>query len=456
MEPKPKLAVTGYRGIWGKTLNEQIAFEYVRSYARMIAEAKGGAKKVLIGRDTRASGHSILQSATEAFKSENIEIINAGILPTPSVLLLVKELDLDGGIMITASHNPIEYNGIKFVMKGGRLTNKDEVSVMEGHRATLTESEKIPSGMELAREEIDNSTYRKMHIDEVVKNIDADLIRSKKFKVTLDPVNGAGSVITQELLKDLGCEVSVINEVQDGNFAHPPEPLAENLAQISTAVKENKSDIGFAQDPDADRLVVVDELGTIISEEHTPVLAIKSVLSKTPSDIVINIASSSMSEDVASSFGMKTFRSKVGEANVVEKMQEVHALIGGEGGGGAIYPKINTSRDSLVGIALTLELMAKEGKKISEIVDSLPKYFMKKDKIPVTENPSVLYEKLKKQFADATLNELDGVRFDWPDHSWLQVRASITEPIIRIFGEAKTPERIDSLFDSVRLTLNQN
>jgi len=295
-----------------------------------------------------------------------------------------------------------------------------------------------------------------MHIDEIIKNIDAELIRSKKFKVTLDPVNGAGSIITQELLQNLGCEVRVINEIQDGNFAHPPEPLAQNLGQIASAVVANKSDIGFAQDPDADRLVVVDEKGVIISEEHTPVLAIKSVLAKTPSDIVINIASSSMSQDVATSFGVKTFRSKVGEANVVEKMLEVNALIGGEGGGGAIYPKINTSRDSLVGIALVLELMATENKKISEIVDSLPRYFMKKDKIPVTADPSILYQKLKKQFQDAELNELDGVRFDWPDHSWLQIRASITEPIIRIFGEAKTEERIESLFENVRLTLNQN
>ncbi|MDP2788995.1 MAG: phosphoglucosamine mutase [bacterium] len=454
MEIKPKLQVTGYRGIWGESLNEQIAFEYIRSFAKWIRSL--GGRKVLIGRDTRPSGVNIFSIARKAFIIEGIEVTDIGIIPTPSTLLLVKKLKTDGGVMITASHNPIEYNGIKFVVQGGRLTNKDEVAMIEKFRATLSEKERIPSHVEIENEKVDNQEFRKIHINEVIKNIDASLIRKNKFRVVLDPVNGAGSIITQELLKELGCEVNAINEKQTGAFAHPPEPLAQNLGQIENAVSVHKADVGFAQDPDADRLVVIDEKGVVVSEEHTLVLVIKNVLAKTPGDIVINIASSRMSEDIAKGYGKKTFKTKIGEANVVAKMLEVNAPVGGEGGGGAIYPKINTSRDSLVCIGLILELMARENKKISEIVDDLPKYYMKKDKIPAREDANLLYDKLKKQFPDAKIDELDGVRFDWPDSSWLNVRSSITEPIIRIFGEAKTEARVNSLFEQVKLTLNGN
>lgn len=455
MTPKPKLAVTGYRGIWGESLNEQIAFEYAHAYAKMISSlSPASQKKVLVGRDARPSGEKIFKSVREALERENIEVINAGIIPTPSVLLLVKKLGLNGGVMITASHNPIEYNGIKFVVPGGRLTNESEVAIMQKFRASFSESDKTPTLENKDLEKIDNKEFRKIHIAEIIKNIDTELIRSKKFKVTLDPVNGAGAIIGEELLKELGCEVHVINQTQDGTFAHPPEPLVQNLGQVASETIKNKSDIGFALDPDADRLVAINERGEVISEEHTLVLIIKNILAKEPGDIVVNISSSKMSEDVAKEFGRKTYSSKVGEANVVSKMLEVGAPVGGEGGGGAIYPKINTARDGLVCIGLILEMMARENKQISEIVESLPKYYIKKDKIPVAEDVNILYNKIKELFKDASLNDMDGVRFDWPDSSWLIVRASITEPICRIIGEAKTRERIEALFEQVKLTLN--
>ena len=456
VEIKPKLAVTGYRGIWGESLSEQISFEYARGYAKMIASlSRSGKKKVLIGRDARKSGIKIFGSVSRALEKENIEIVNAGIIPTPSVLLLVKKLNFDGGVMITASHNPPEYNGIKFIVSPGRLTNEEEVTTIEKFRKNLTAEEKTTSISKIKEKKIDNTEFRKIHIDEIIKNIDADMIRNKRFKVALDPINGAGSIIAKELLEELGCEVYEINEMQDGTFAHEPEPLPKNLGQIAETTLESKSDIGFALDPDADRLVAVSELGQVISEEHTLALVVKNVLSKEPGDIVINIASSRTSEDVARTYGHKTFKTKVGEANVLSKMLEIGAPVGGEGGGGAIYPKINTSRDGLVCMGLILELMAKENKKISEIVETLPRYVMRKEKIPVVEKADVLFEKLKKVFPEARLTEIDGVRFDWPDLSWLSVRASITEPIIRIFGEAKTEERINSLFQTAMLTLNQ-
>lgn len=447
----PKLQVTGYRGIWGESLNEQIAFEYARAFAKFI-RSKGG-KKVLVGRDARPSGPQIFGSVLEAFEKENIEVVNAGIIPTPSIMLLVKKLEFDGGVMITASHNPKEYNGIKFIVPGGRVTNAEEVLAVENFRTQLTAEDKVPSRKNIRVEQIDNAEFRKIHIEEIIKHVDVNLIKNKKFKVSLDVINGAGAVIAPELLEKLGCEVTLINKAQDGTFAHTPEPLAENLNQIMDATLKNKSDIGFALDPDADRLATVDENGKYITEEHTLVLIVKNVLAKDPGDIVINIASSRMNEDVAREHGRKTFRAKVGEANVVSKMLEVKAPIGGEGGGGGIYPKINTSRDGLVCMALILELLAREDKKISEIVANLPKYFMRKEKIPIHDNVQSIYDDLKKAFSDAEVNEIDGVRFDWPDLSWVGVRVSITEPIIRIIGEAKTSERLDAIFNAVKLTL---
>ncbi len=450
-----KLQVTGYRGIWGESLNEQVAFEYARAFARMLnsLSASPVPKKVIIGRDTRLSGSVILASVRQALTKEGIEAVIAGILPTPSVLLLVKKLRLDGGVMITASHNPPEYNGIKFVVPGGRLTNKREVEIMEKFRNAFSREEKTPGPIKTTEEKTDNRELRKLHIDEILKNVDVSLIRSKKYKVTLDAINGAGAIIGPELLRELGCKVNLINGEQTGVFAHVPEPLVQNLGQLREATAKNESDIGFAQDPDADRLAFVNEKGEYVSEEYTCTLGIKNILAKTPGSIVVTASSSRVNDDIAAFYGQKIFKTSQGEANVIAKIFETGSIIGGEGGGGAIYPKINTSRDSLVGMALILDLMARENKKISQIIAELPEYYMKKDKIPVVENPNTIYEKLKKEFASAKLTEMDGVRFDWPDFSWFGVRASNTEPIIRITAEAKTQERLNSLFDQVRLTL---
>lgn len=447
MEQKPKLSVTGYRAIWGKDLNEQIAYEYSRAYAKYCKSQ--GAQKILIGRDARQSGPIILSSVTKAFQSEGIEVDYAGILPTPTMLLLVKKLNFDGGVMITASHNPIEYNGIKFIVPGGRLTNADETEQIRKFYENLNQEEKTLTGETLPQPTRDNKEYRKIHINEILKNIDTDLIRNKNFKVALDPINSGGSLITQELLRELNCEVQVINGEMTGVFAHRPEPLPENLVKTAEFVKNAGVDIGFVQDPDADRLLVINEYGVIIGEEKTLVLAIKNVLAKEEGDIVINLSTSSMSEVIAREMGRKTYRTKIGEANVVQKILEVNAPIGGEGSSGAIYPKVNTARDSLVGIALILELLARENKKISEISDSLPKFYMKKENIHFAGDLKSLYEKSKEAFTDAQTNDMDGLRLDFPDQSWIHIRPSNTEPLVRIFGEAKTEDRINSLFKEV-------
>ena len=465
MEQKPKLTISGYRGIWNQDLDEKTVFEYIRAYAKFI-KSKGG-KKIIIGRDARKTGLTIFEVAKSALIKEGLIALNVGIIPTPSILLLVKKMSYAGAVIITASHNPENYNGFKFLMETGLFAGQKEIDEIEKIRKNLSKEEKtFVQDKETSQTEPDNKKYREMHLTEILKNIDVNLIRSKKFKVALDPINSAGSVITKELLKELGCDAYVINADQNGEFTHKPEPVQENLEQISEAVLENGSDVGFAQDPDADRLVVVNEKGEILSEEYTLVLAIKNILVrnndslpnnqnlKQKNDIVINMSSSRMSKDIASIYGGETFLAKVGELNVVEKMIEKNALVGGEGNGGVIYPKINMARDSLVGIALILELMARENKTISEIVATLPKYILKKEKITFTGDLDSLYKSLKKKLTGADVNAEDGVRFDWPDSSWIQIRPSNTEPIVRIIGEAKNKNRLEALFNEVKLTLN--
>jgi phosphomannomutase len=457
MEQKRKLNASGYRGIWGKELDQQISFEYARAFAKMIKSS--GGKKILIGRDTRKTGPLIFQAVKCAFEKEGLETEYAGILPTPSMAYLTKKLSFDGGFMITASHNPIEYNGLKPIMGTGLLTNENEAALIQKTREELTTEEQIFIPEEKDLEVVfDNYKYRRLHIEEVLKHIDVELIKSKKFRVAHDPINATGSIITRELFEELGCEVFAVNQEMTGEFAHMPEPNPANLVGLSKLATDNKVNIGFAQDPDADRLVVVNEKGEVLFEEYSIVLAIKNVLSKISNpkeqNIVLNMSTSRMGRDVAESYGAKMNFAKVGEPNVVDLIKSTNAILGGEGNGGVIYPTINFARDTLVGIGLILELFARENKSVSEIIASFPKYFMKKEKYPAPENLQPAYKKIKAMFPEAESTEVDGICLSWSDSSWIHVHPSNTEPIVRIYGEAKTQERIDSLFDQVRLTLN--
>lgn len=445
MEQKPKLTISGYRGVWGKNLNEQIVFNFALAFGEIIKKNGGG--KILVGRDARQSGPVSFLAIKKALESLGLDVENAGIIPTPSVLLLVKKLNYDGGILITASHNPIEYNGLKFVMPTGLFAGPEEIEMIN----KIKTDEKYISDEKFNEE--DNKKFRDIHIEEILKNLDVESIKEKKYKVAVDTINSAGSIIVPEFLKKLGCEVFVINGDQSGNFAHEPEPLVKNLGQLREAMSQNKFDIGFAVDPDADRLVIANELGEILSEEYTLVLALKDVISKDPSDIVVNMSTSRMCEDIVKDFGKKVFRSKVGELNVVKKMFETGSHMSGEGNGALIYPKINTARDSLVSIGLILELLGKENKKVSEIVSEIPKYIMKKEKFTFNGDLNSLYQKLRTEFHDAlTINDLDGLRFDWAD-SWVHVRPSNTEPKTWIISEATTEERVNKLFAQVKSLL---
>lgn len=296
--------------------------------------------------------------------------------------------------------------------------------------------------------------FTKEHADQILAHVNVKAIRERKFKVVVDMINASACVMDPYLFEQLGVELIPLNNIPNGKFAHRPEPLRENLEEIIKITKEIKADVGFVHDPDADRLVIINENGEVISEEYSIVFGIESVLSKNPGKpIVINLSTSQMGADIAKKYGSECFRSKIGEGYVVAEILSHNAIVGGEGNGGIIYPTINTVRDSFTGLALVLELLAERKQTISECIATFPKYFIKKDKWPVGGNLQEMYIKLKSHFKDAKFDEQDGLRLDLPDSSWLHLRPSNTEPIIKLFGEAKTQERIDALFKETKLTL---
>lgn len=297
--------------------------------------------------------------------------------------------------------------------------------------------------------------FTKEHADKILANINVEAIRARGFRVVVDMINASASVMDPYLFEKLGVKLIPINNIPNGKFAHKPEPLKENLTGIVNLVKESKADLGFAQDPDADRLVIINENGEVILEEYSLALAVENILSKNSGKlIVINLSTSKMSVDIANKYKSKCILAKVGEPNVVKEIIYQKAIIGGEGNGGVIYPTINTVRDSFVGLSLVLELLAERKQTVSECVATLPKYFMKKDKWSIVDkNLKDIILKLKTHFKEAQTIEIDGIRLDFPDGSWLHLHPSNTEPIVRFFGEAKTEERIDALFNEAKLTL---
>lgn len=449
MAQQPKLTVSGYRGIWGETLTAEIAQRYACAFAHFVIAEQGAHPTILIARDGRESGPEIKKGIIETLSSLGIQIIDGDILPTPTVLFAVRTEKYDGAIIITASHNPIEYNGLKFVTHKALFTSENEVADIQKRYDTNEDTKVLEKGTVT-----ENTTLGKEHITKIISHIDSEKIRARKFKVAVDMINASACVLDPLLFEALGVELIPLNNIPNGKFAHKPEPLRENLADIARLVKESGADIGFAQDPDADRLVVIDRYGEIISEEYTLALGVEAVLSKHHGEtVVINMSTSQMNADIAEKYTGTCVRTKVGEANVVLGIMEHSAIIGGEGAGGIIYPTINTARDSFTSIALILALCAEREAYIDEIISSLPHYEMRKDKIPQTGTPDVMYRNMKEYFKNSKVNELDGLRLDFSDKSWIHLRPSNTEPIIRLIGEAQTKERIDTLFEETKKLL---
>lgn len=427
------VSVSGIRGIIGDGLDPFTIVKYASAYADFV-----GKGKIVVGRDARISGEMVQSLVTGTLLAKGLDVILIGICPTPTVQYSVKTLSADGGIAITASHNPNQWNALKLLNKTGQFMtpeqNKEMLKLLEIN--PLFESwDKLGSlkyyEQGLKRHKTDVLNLEFLRIDE---------IKARKFKVVVDCVNGAGVYVIPDLLRDFGCDVIEMNCERTGIFPRLPEPLPENLTETMKAVKFNEADLGIVVDPDVDRLVLITNEGKPFGEENTITQVVKFILSKKKGNVAVNLSTTRAVDDVAAEFGQKVYRSPVGEANVVKKMKEVNAVIGGEGSGGVIFPELHYGRDALVGIAITLQHLTDFGGTIAELKNTLPSYFIAKKKIDVgNSQPDKIIGLLIDTYKNERLNSEDGLKVDFEDH-WVHFRKSNTEPIIRIITEAKTQE----------------
>ena len=446
------LSVSGARGIVGKTMTPEVAAAYGAAFGSFLKATTGKKRpKVVVGLDGRISGPPLEAAAIGGLLATGCDVIDIGVAMTPTVGVMIGHHQADGGLTVTASHNPIEWNGIKCLDGDGLAPPpaiaKEIVDRFKERRIDWC------APLETGRVAPDGSAAR-VHVDRVLAHVDVAAIRAKRFTVVLDSVNGSGCHGGRMLLEELGCTVVHIFGDQTGVFGHVPEPLVENLVDLAKAVRETPgAACGFAQDPDADRLAIVDERGTFIGEECTLVLSALRMLQRTGGGaLAANLSTSRMIDDVAARFaGSRVVRTAVGEANVVAGLRGANGILGGEGNGGVIYPPVCFVRDSLTAMALTLELLAHEGKPLSELVAALPRYAMIKRKMELAAvggmaavGPALA--KVKAAFAKERISDVDGVRVDFAD-GWVHLRASNTEPIIRIIAEAATVERANALCD---------
>lgn len=454
------ISVSGMRGIIGENLTASVAADYGCAFGTFLKDngfrpqQKGRETplSVCIGRDSRPSGLMLCSGVTAGLCAVGIDVIDLGVVTTPSVGVMLRELGCAGGVIITASHNPIQYNGIKLLLGNGVAPPPDAAGRIRQYflDKSFAFADSTHCGNVTSNEQTDAT-----HIARVLAIVDGETIAAKKFKVVLDSVNGAGGRITKKLLAELGCEVSAMNDEPTGLFAHGPEPTAENLKGLCDAVRTAGAWIGFAQDPDADRLAIVDEAGNYIGEEYSLALAAKYVFSKRTGTAATNLSTSRMIDDIAQKAGGKVVRTAVGEANVAKACIEHECIIGGEGNGGVIDLRVGPVRDSLVGIALVLQLMAQTGKTISQLVGEIGGYHMSKDKFAAGQNQAQqILDSAKRTFADAKLDTTDGCRFDFDD-GWLHIRASNTEPVMRVIVEARDPRTVRKYLDAVLKIRNE-
>ncbi len=444
---EPIISVSGLRGIIGDQLTPPVAMRYVAALA-----ASMGSGEVVVGRDGRSSGPMLYQAVASTLVGHGMTVLDLGIASTPTVGVAVRKFGAVAGIQISASHNPRQYNGLKLFGGSGRVLSK---AAGERVLAGYKEGRNRWQGIDHVGKQIIVSDPHESHLELVLATVDCELIRSKQFHVLLDSNHGAGSLLGKRLLEALGCHVTVLGDSPDGQFAHGAEPLAANLEDICAQAKAVRADVTFCQDPDADRLAIIDERGEYIGEELTLALCLLDVLPELSGPIVSNCATSSLCKHVADKFKVALHQSAVGEANVVDEMLQCKAVFGGEGNGGPIDPRVGYVRDSFVGMALVLELLAKEEVPLSQIVSSLPPLAMIKDKItlPASKLP-VLLDKLSTQMSADRCSRLDGLRLDWHDR-WLLVRGSNTEPIVRFIAEAPTLAAAQQLCDEARRVASQ-
>lgn len=448
-------SISGIRGTIGGNSGEGLGgvdiVKFTSAYAEFIRRNNPSASRIVVGRDARISGSMVSHLVTGALMAMGLDVINIGLATTPTTELAVTGLGADGGIIITASHNPMQWNALKLLNAKGEFLNDAEGKqvILIAEKEDFTFADVLSLGKEYKDE-----TWAMRHI-EMVKSlplVDCEAIASADFTVAVDAVNSVGGEVIPALLRALGVKnVIELNCEVTGRFAHTPEPIPENLTQISDLMKEGRADVGFVVDPDVDRLAIVMENGEMFVEEYTLVAVADYVLRHTPGSTVSNLSSSRALRDVTLSHGCSYSAAAVGEVNVVTKMKETGAVIGGEGNGGVIYPELHYGRDALVGVALFLSHLAKEGKKVSELKAGYPRYAIAKNKIELTPDIDVdaILEAVKVKFADENITDIDGVKIDFPQ-SWVHLRKSNTEPIIRIYSEASTMEEANRLAEDIK------
>ena len=443
-------SISGIRGTIGgragDTLNPLDIVKFTSAYATFIRKNRpNGANKIVVGRDARISGYMVKNVVCGTLMGMGYDVINIGLATTPTTELAVRWSGADGGIIITASHNPRHWNALKLLNNEGEfLTASEGAEVLD-----IAEREDFDyADVDHLGCYSDDASFNQRHIDSVLalKLVDVEAIRNAHFKVVVDSINSVGGVILPDLLKALGVEYKFLNSEPNGDFTHNPEPLEKNLGGIMDEMAVGKYDLGIVVDPDVDRLAFICENGTMFGEEYTLVSVADYVLSHTPGNTVSNLSSTRALRDVTEKYGGKYMASAVGEVNVTTQMKAVHAVIGGEGNGGVIYPESHYGRDALVGIALFLSSLAHKGSTASELRKSFPTYFIAKNRIDLTPSTDVdaILAKVKDLYKNETVNDIDGVKIDFAD-KWVHLRKSNTEPIIRVYSEAATPEEADAL-----------
>jgi phosphomannomutase len=437
-------SISGLRGIVHKDLTVNLIRDYAVEFGRFT-----GRGKFFVGRDTRASGRRYTRAVIEGLNSVGCRVIDLGIVPTPTVLFMVKKYRAKGGIIITASHNPIQWNALKFVSSKGRFLNNSEFTDFSRQikktatRATMTIS--AGAGKKTSTESIG------IHIDQIARVLKPG---TGRLSVGVDAVNGAGSIALPKMLEAMGCKVFRLHCRFRHEFSRPPEPVPRNITGLSDLVRERNLDLGFACDPDCDRLAIIDDRGRAIGEDKTLALAVDYVLEKRSGAVVTNLSTTALLDDIAEQYGSRIYRTKVGEANVVTKMLKVNALIGGEGNGGVIYPRLNYTRDALVAAAIIVKLLGKRKQTVSQIVSHYPVYYMRKDKIRISKEQ---FEKRKTKIISimkGRVNHTDGIKITGKN-AWLHIRPSQTEPLVRIISEAKSQKMVMACVKKARYILGR-
>ncbi len=443
-------SVSGLRGIVGADLVPAVVERYGAAFGAYLA-GRGG-RTVALARDSRQSGPAFVAAASAGLRRAGVDVVDLGMVPTPTAQLAVELLRLDGGIVVTASHNPIEWNALKFIGAGGRFLAKPEAEAF----FALVDSDRPVSAARTGAERRDDGAVRR-HLDRVlgIPWLDLAAVRRRRFHVALDCVRGAGATIMPQLLEALGCEVNGIQLEPDGRFPREPEPIPEHLGDLGELVRRTKSDLGIAVDPDVDRLALVDEVGRPIGEDYTLAFAVRAALAHRAGPVVTNLSTSLVVDDAARAFGVGVERAPVGEANVVSRMATAAAVVGGEGNGGVILPEVHLGRDAPVAATLALALLAARGSTVSALVNAAPRYTILKAKLPRPAGSlEPAYAALAAAVAGASADRQDGLRLALADR-WVHLRPSGTEPVVRVIAEAPTRDEAADLIERGRAALSE-